>query len=97
MRHTVFHPKVPGEVRQIISDYEEISVKLADEFWTELTEAIVYATEFPKRHHFDASGRRRSNLNRFPYHLLFRVFDDRIRVTVVRHHNRISQLGSRRS
>jgi len=96
MRFTVYHPKVPSETRQIIADYEEISPALADGFWTELTDAIVYATEFPERHHFDASGRRRGNLKRFPYHFLFRVFDDRIRITVVRHHSRSSQFGSRR-
>ena len=96
MRFTVYHPKVPGEARQIIADYEEISPALADGFWTELTDAIAYATEFPGRHHFDASGRRRSNLKRFPYHFLFRVFDDRIRITVVRHNSRSPQFGSRR-
>lgn len=96
MRKTIYHPEVPGEVRRIIADYEKISSKLADGFWDELTEAIAYATEFPERHHFDASGRRRSNLRRFPYHFLFRVFDDRIRITVVRHHSRTPQFGSRR-
>lgn len=96
MRHTVYHPKVPGEARQIIADYEKISPMLADGFWEELTDAITHATEFPERHHFDASGRRRSNLKRFPYHFLFRVFDDRIRNKVIRHHSRSPQSGSRR-
>lgn len=96
MRFVVYHPKVPSEVRQIIADYEEISTKLADGFWEELTDAITYATEFPERHHFDASGRRRSNLKRFPYHFLFRIFDDRIRITVVRHHSRSPEYGMRR-
>ena len=96
MRHAVYHPKVPGEARQIVSDYEEISPQLGDEFWAELTDAIIYATEFPERHHFDASGRRRSNLKRFPYHFLFRVFEDHIRITVIRHHSRDPQFGVRR-
>jgi len=96
MRLTVYHPKVPSEARQIIADYEKISPELADGFWEELTEAIAYATEFPERHHFDQSGRRKSNLKRFPYHFLFRVFNDRIRITVIRHHSRSPQLGSNR-
>ena len=96
MRSTVYHPKVPGEVRQIIADYDLISSQLADAFWNELVNAITYATEFPERHHLDISGRRRSNLKRFPYHFLFRVFDDRIRITVVRHHSRDPDFGSRR-
>jgi len=97
MRSTVYHPKVPGEVRQIIEDYDLISPKLADDFWDELIDAIDYATKFPERHHYDASGRRRSNLKRFPYHCLFRTFDDHIRITVVRHHCRTPDLGSRRT
>ena len=68
MRFTIYHPKAPSETRQIIADYEEISSALADGFWTELTDAIAYAAELPERHHFDASGRQRSNLRRFPYH-----------------------------
>lgn len=96
MRYATYHPQLPSEARQIVADYEDISPKLGDEFWTELTNAIAYATEFPERRHFDASGRRRSNLQRFPYHFLFRVFDDHIRITVVRHHSRSPQIGSRR-
>ena len=96
MRYTEYHPKVPGEVRQIVADYDGISPSLANGFWSELMQAITYATECPERHHFDVSGRRRSNLKRFPYHFLFRVFDDRIRITVVRHHSRSPSLGARR-
>lgn len=96
MRHAEYHPKVPGEVRRIVADYERISSDLADGFWSELTQEISYATEFPERHHFDASGRRRSNLKRFPYHFLFRVFDYRIRITVLRHHSRSPEFGTRR-
>lgn len=74
MRFPVYHPCVPSEVRKVVEYYEEISPKLADEFWIELTEAIDYATEHPEHHHFDPTGFRRSNLKRFPYHFLFRVF-----------------------
>jgi len=96
MRATVYHPKVPDEVRQIIADYDSIASQLGDAFWDELINAIAYATEFPERHHLDISGRRRTNLKRFPYHFLFRVFHDRIRITVVRQHSRAPGFGSRR-
>ena len=96
MRSTVYHPKVPKEVREIVAHYEQISPKLADEFWSELLAAIDYATEYPERHHFDLSGRRRSNLTQFPYHFLFRTFADCIRITVVKHHSRRPQFGSKR-
>jgi plasmid stabilization system protein ParE len=97
MRQTTYHPKVPSEVREIVEDYESISERLADDFWTELTTAISFASEHPERHHFDASGRRRYNLTRFPYHFLFRVFEGTVRSTVVRHHRRRPDIGSRRS
>jgi plasmid stabilization system protein ParE len=73
-----------------------ISPVLADEFWAELEEALRYAREFPKRHHFDPSGRRRGNLSVFPYQFLFRIIGDSIRVTAVRHNNRNPKYGARR-
>jgi hypothetical protein len=36
------------------------------------------------------------NLDRFPYHFLFRIVDDGVRVLVVRHHSRHPSLGIRR-
>ena len=96
MREVVYHPSVPAEVRAIIEYYEGISSPLADRFWEELTSAILYAQKYPERHHLDASGRRRSNLKRFPYHFLFRIFDSHIRITVVRHHSRDPHFGSKR-
>jgi len=96
MRIVVYHPRVPSEVREVIDYYDEISPRLADEFWAELTEAIDYAREFSEHHHFDPSGFRRSNLERFPYHFLFRVFPELIRVAVVRHNRRHPGYGTRR-
>lgn len=39
---------------------------------------------------------RRVNLERFPYHFLFRIVGERVRVLVVRHHKRRPSLGLRR-
>ena len=36
---------------------------------------------------------RRVNLERFPYHSLFRIVNDCVRVLVVRHHSRRPTLG----
>ncbi|BCX46968.1 hypothetical protein HAHE_08760 [Haloferula helveola] len=95
-REILFHSAVQKEIREILDYYEAISEALADDFWTELTEAFDYARSFPKRHHFDPSGRRRSNLKKFPYHFLFRTTDSQVKVTVVRHHSRSPIYGSRR-
>jgi plasmid stabilization system protein ParE len=97
MRSAIYHPQVPREVRDIVGHYEKISQKLADDFWEELLCAVDYASKFPERHHFDISGRRRSNLTQFPYHFLFRVFPDCVRITVVKHNHRNPRLGTRRA
>jgi plasmid stabilization system protein ParE len=92
-----FHPKVPNEVRAILDYYEDISRQLADEFWLELNSAIQNAESFPYLHHFDPSGRRRINLKKFPYHLLFRVIEQNVRITVVKHNSRHPNLGTGRA
>jgi plasmid stabilization system protein ParE len=96
MRGLRYHARVQDEVREILGFYSEISDQLADDFWKELSEAADYARQFPERHHFDASGRRRSNLSRFPYHFLFRVSPSLIKITVVRHNSRSPGYGDRR-
>lgn len=95
-REILYHSAVQEEIREILNYYEAISEGLADDFWRELTEAFDYARRFPERHHFDPSGRRRSNLKRFPYHFLFRTSDAQVKVTVVRHHSRSPGHGARR-
>ena len=97
MRTVVYHPKVPVEVRAFLDHYDSISPALGDLFWDELSEAISYARDYPERHHFDHTGRRRSNLKRFPIHFLFRVFPGVIRVTAVRHDRQDPGYGSKRS
>ena len=95
-RELRYHPEMQKEVREILSFYSEISERLADDFWDELSEAVEYARQYPERHHFDASGRRRSNLSRFPYHFIFRVSPEFVKVTVVKHNSRSPGYGSRR-
>jgi plasmid stabilization system protein ParE len=36
------------------------------------------------------------NLERFPFHFLYRIVDDRIRILAVRHHRRRPSLGMHR-
>lgn len=95
-REILFHTSVQTEILEILDYYGKISEQLADDFWEELTNAFEYARMFPERHHFDSSGKRRSNLSRFPYHFLFRTSISQIKVTVVRNNSRSSSYGSRR-
>jgi hypothetical protein len=96
MREVVYHPRVPSEVRAFLDHYDSISSALGDSFWQEMTEAIDYARNHPERHHFDRTGRRRSDLKRFPIHFLFRILPGIIRITAVRHDKQNPAYASRR-
>jgi plasmid stabilization system protein ParE len=91
-----YHPDVPKDVRQILKHYDEISVRLGDDFWRELTALIQTAAANPLRFHPADRDLRRANLKRFPYHFLFRILPDRIRVTAVRHHRQAPEFGLQR-
>jgi len=95
-REIFYHPKAGADARDLAAYYEAISPELAESFWLELLESIECARLFPERHHFDETGRRRANLNKFPVHFLFRIFPDFIRITVIRHDRRNPDHGSGR-
>jgi toxin ParE1/3/4 len=93
----VLHPKVYSDIDEIMAYYEAVaSRELADEFYSELRQFMLEAANTPEV--FSARKRdvRRVNLDRFPYHFLFRIVNDTVRVLVVRHHRRHPSLGMRR-
>ena len=93
MREVEYHPKAGSDARGLLEFYEVVSKELADEFWDELLAAITHAREFPERHHFDRTGRRRGNLKRFPVHFLFRILPHAIRITAIRHDRQDPRYG----
>ena len=96
MRSAIYHPKAPSEARQFFQYYQSVSPSLAEEFWNELLEVVEIAREFPERHHFDSTGLRRSNLKRFPVHILFKTFPTHIRITTIRHDRQNPSHGTNR-
>lgn len=50
---------VSAEVRTFLEHYDSISPMPGDEFWAELTDSIEYNGDYPERHHFDRTQRRR--------------------------------------
>jgi toxin ParE1/3/4 len=91
-----YHPSVQSEVNLILKHYEGISGRLADEFWEELLSRIAAAAKHPEHFHFTEQEVRRANLQKFPYHFLFRALPDKIRITVVRHNKRDPKYASGR-
>ena len=67
----IIHRRASKNAREIGEKYRAISQTLYDRFWDELEEAIDLIEKNPERHHFDPSGMRRSNLRKFPYHVVF--------------------------
>ena len=93
----VLHPKVYSDIDAIMAYYEEVAAtELANEFYAELRRFMVEAAKRPKSFAIRQRDIRRVNLRRFPFHFLFRLVDDTVRVLVVRHHSRHPSLGTRR-
>jgi len=91
----VLHPKVYSDIDTIMSYYEEVATpELADEFYSELRRLMAEAAKRPESFSIRERELRRVNLHRFPYHFLFRVVGDVLRVLVVRHHSRHPSVGT---
>lgn len=89
-----FNREVFGDISRIMAYYEEIAgTQLADEFYSELRAHFQKAADFPESYSIRERGLRRVNLERFPYHFLFRISGDAVRILVVRHHRRDPAVG----
>ena len=93
----ILHPKVYSDIDKIMEYYELVATpQLADEFYVELRHCMEQAAEKPESFSIRESDIRRVNLRRFPYHFLFRIVGDVVRILVVRHHGRRPAFGMRR-
>jgi plasmid stabilization system protein ParE len=93
----ILHPKVYSDIERIMEYYEQTGIPdLANEFYEELRQFIVEAGARPESSSIRRGDVRRMNLQRFPYHFLFRIAGDSVRILVVRHHSTHPSLGVRR-
>jgi toxin ParE1/3/4 len=93
----VLHPKVYSDIDSIMAYYEEVATtELADEFYAELRHFMTKAATRPESFAVRERDIRRVNLHRFPYHFLFRIVGDAVRILVIRHHSRHPSLGTGR-
>ena len=91
------HPKVYSDIDKIMEYYErEGSSELADDFYSELRHFMLEASKRPSSFSVRVSDVRRANLHRFPYHFLFRVKGEMVKILVVRHNHRHPSFGLRR-
>ena len=96
MKPLLIHPRAAKDARDIAAMYAEVSDELRDKFWKEIDDAIECIERSPERHHYDPSGRRRSNLKRFPYPILFEERLLHNRIMVIRHDHRHPRYGLQR-
>lgn len=93
----VLHPKVYSDIDKIMDYYEQVAtLQLANEFYAELRSLMAEAAAKPEYFSMRRGDIRRANLHRFPYHFLFRIIEDVVRVLVVRHHSRHPSVGTER-
>ena len=91
------HRSVYADVSEIMDYYERVAgPELADDFYQELRTFILKAANQPLRFRIYERDLRRVNLARFPYHFLFRVKGDGIRLLILRHNSRHPSLGLER-
>ena len=91
------HPKFFADVIAVMEYYEQVaSPELADDFYGELRQVMLKAAESPESYSIRERDLHRANLRRFPYHFLYRIADDSVRILVLRHHRRHPNYGLKR-
>ncbi len=95
MKRIDYHVGARLDVLDIVEYYEEESgADLADRFTAELEIFIEGIAEWPNSYREHPKGIRRANLNRFPYHVLFRIVDvETIEILSVKHDRRRPSFG----
>ena len=92
----IIHPGVRRDVREVLDYYNGRSETAGDRFYQELMAALDTLTLHPERFHFIGEQYRRYNFDKFPYHLIFDIQGDRVRLLVLRHHKRHPAFGLKR-
>lgn len=91
-----YHRRVQADLNRILEELGLISESLSDDFFAEFVAVVEKVASNLRFFHFDSSGLRRCNLDRFPYLFLYDIRRDHIRAWVVRHDRRNPSLGLRR-
>ena len=93
-----FHREITADISRIMNYYEDVAgQQLADEFYAELRTFFQKAADSLETYNVRELDLRRVDLERFPYHFLFRIVDGQtVRILVVRHHKRRPSLGLHR-
>jgi plasmid stabilization system protein ParE len=95
--HVELHPLAHEDISRIVDYYKRVGgTDLAEDFYSELLSYFDKAADSPEGYAIRERDIRRVNLERFPFHFLYRISGDHVRVLAVRHHGRRPSLGMHR-
>ena len=83
-----FHPAAIAEAEEARDWYAERSLQAAAAFLEELDQAIQSVIDSPEQWPSYLHGSRRHLLQRFPFFLVYRIFDEDIEIIAVEHGKR---------
>jgi plasmid stabilization system protein ParE len=83
-----YHPAARDELIAAAVYYEERALGLGADFLLESERTQTFLSQFPALGRQLPESSRRVSLQRFPYHIIYRVDSDRIFVLAVAHHRR---------
>ncbi len=91
------HPLADADISRIIDHYDAAGgAELADEFYSELRAFLKKAAQTPEAYAIRERDIRRVNLERFPFHFLYRIVGESVRILAVRHNRRRPSLAIHR-
>lgn len=91
-----YHPAIEAELAEIRDYYNERSQSLGYDFINEFERQVLRIAAMPSRWMVVRADTRRALMRRFPYVILFRLIDDGIRITVIKHERRHPSVGIER-
>jgi len=83
-----FHPDAKNELNQGVDYYEECQTGLGREFLKEVYSTIQLILQYPQAWPRLSENTRRCLTNRFPYGIIYQIFNDEIYIIAVMHLNR---------
>lgn len=93
----LYHRDVQHDVSAVLDYYDAVGgPALGDAFYDDFMVHVALVVKNPTRFHPVAGEFRRVNLGRFPFHFLFRIHGNTVRILVLRHHRRDLAYGTAR-
>ena len=83
----IYHPAVEAEVVAAATFYEQRVNGLGRQFLDEFDRSVEVILTSPERWRILKADKRRYLMVRFPYAIYFRIFEEEVRVLVVKHHS----------